>query len=639
MNKNEEDFKKKENSNYDNNSIEYKEKQKQIDTNSLNQLLSVIYDDEFVIMINDLSHAIKIYNKAMIQFINQTKIILSKNTFLEKKEDDILNIPTLFNSIEADYKTFFSTAKVIFKKMKKYRNERLESINKLQLGEKNLKFCFVNVNKNYGSESGRDSKINDKKDDMSIFSKGSTKQESFNERKSFSISVKTNKMNNISNNINIDTNKLYEENVELKKRIFSLEKKIEIIGSNKKNIITNNINNISNFHLQENKNQNEIDLIRENKNIIIIIKNLINILEYEKSPDYSYNKNTFDNMEEIAEHKKEITSQKEELIFIIKKYLHNIDNNIITKSEITKDINDNININNNSNNKSLLSIKQIEDLKKIIEKLENKIKKLSGENQNYCEEINKLMNNNKELLEENKNKEDNDKKKSLLLQNQMVSLVNQIVELKKNITEKEAQINDLQQEQEENISNLKQEIKNISSDKIISEEKMLKLIQTKNKEISSLINERNEIKKEKNICIEKNKNLEEELNKKEKIIINKEEIINNKDIMFNDIKNSLRQKELIIIDINEKIKKSENEKNELILKLQDKQNKDNNNEDKIINDNNINEEYNNMKNKLNIIEKELNDVKNQIIERNKLIEENKNKISELIEEKMKVEEK
>ena len=146
----------------------------------------------------------------------------------------------------------------------------------------------------------------------------------------------------------------------MKKKIFNLEKKIEILGNNKKNIITNNINNISNFHLQENKNQNEIDLIRENKNFIIILKNLINILEYEKSPDYSYNKNTFDNMEEIAEHKKEITNQKDELIFIIKKYLYNIDNNIITKNDNTKEINDSV-INSD---KSSLPIKQIEDLKK-----------------------------------------------------------------------------------------------------------------------------------------------------------------------------------------------------------------------------------------------------------------------------------
>ena len=530
--KNEEECKRKEISNYDNSSIDYKEKQKQIDSNSLNQLLSVIYDDEFVLMINDLSHAIKIYNKAMIHFVNQMKILLSKKYSIleaskEQKEDENSSIPFLFNSIETDYKTFFSTAKIIFKKMKKYRNERLESINKLPLGEKNLKFCFINVNKNYGNDIiGKEniqSKTIEKKDDI-IYMKGVTNKEKLD---SISDRISNSLTQNSSINVNNDSNGLYEENIELKKKIFNLEKKIEIMGNNKKNIITNNINNISNYHLPEQKNYNELDILRENKIIIKALKNLINILEYEKSPDFSLNKNTFDNMEEIAEYKKEITNQKDELVYVIKKYLYNIDNNIITKNDNTKEINDNI-INSN---KSSLPIKQIEDLKKIIEKLENKIKKILGENQNYCDEINKLMNKNKELLEENKNKEDNDKKKSLLLQNQMVSLINQIVELKKNITEKDTQINDLQQEQDENISNLKQEIKNISSDKIASEEKMLKLIQNKNKEIASLINERNEIKKEKNTFIEKNKNLEEEINEKEKIIVNKDEIINNKEKM------------------------------------------------------------------------------------------------------------
>ena len=125
----------------------------------------------------------------------------------------------------------------------------------------------------------------------------------------------------------------------MKKKLFNLEKKIEIIGNNnKKNIITNNINNISNFHLQENK-QNEVELIRENKNITKAIKNLINIIEYEYSPEYSYSKNTFDNMDEIEEHKKEIKQQKEELINTIKIYLSNVEINKIT---------DNIEINFNS---------------------------------------------------------------------------------------------------------------------------------------------------------------------------------------------------------------------------------------------------------------------------------------------------
>ena len=331
-----------------------------IDSNSLNQLLSVIYDDEFVIMINDLSHSIKIYNKAMVQFINQTKVIISNNiNFFEnlkiEKEKEIKSFTNLFNLIENNYTNFFSNAKIIFKKMKKYRNERLENINKLPLAEKNLKFCLINVNK----KNNVNNASNENLDQNNIINNN-----------------KTIEKNNVYIPSPIPNKKyqenMYEENAELKKKLFNLEKKIEIIGNNKKNIITNNINNISNFHLQENK-QNEIELIRENKNIIKTIKNLINILEYEYSPEYSYSRNTFDNMDEIEEHKKEIKQQKEELIKSIKNFLLNVENDKISE-------NSEINNNNNIN-----FLKKIEEMKIIIEKLESKIKTVSIENKNYIE--------------------------------------------------------------------------------------------------------------------------------------------------------------------------------------------------------------------------------------------------------------
>jgi len=219
-------------------------------------------------------------------------------------------------------------------------------------------------------------------------------------------------------------------------------------------------------------------MICENKNIIKLIKNLINILEYEQSPDYSYNKNTFDNVEEIAEHKKEITNQKDELIFVIKKYLYDLENRNKIAIENT-DIND-ANVNSQ---KSKISQKQMEDLRKSNEKPEIKIKKIMGENKNYIEEMNKLVKKNKELLDDNKKKEEYDKKKEQILQNQMVSLVNQIVELKQQSSNKEIQCNELKQIQEKNINSYKKEInqlktqmKNLSSEKLNSEEKMLKLI-------------------------------------------------------------------------------------------------------------------------------------------------------------------
>ena len=226
----------------------------QIDFNSLNQLLSVIYDDEFVIMINDLSHTIKIFNKEMIQFINQTKEIFSNNySFNEnlklEKEKEIKSFSSLFNFIETNYNNFFSTAKIIFKKMKKYRNERLENINKLPIAEKSLKFCLININKknnSYNENFDQNNFMKNEKVEKNIYSPSPFPNRNFPE------------------------NIIYEENAELKKKLFNLEKKIEIIGNNKKSIITNNINNISNFHLQENK-QSEIELIRENKNIIIYL--------------------------------------------------------------------------------------------------------------------------------------------------------------------------------------------------------------------------------------------------------------------------------------------------------------------------------------------------------------------------------
>lgn len=250
MIKNDDDYKNKDHSNYSKSSIETTEKNKQIDANSLNQLLNVIYDDEFVIMINDLSHTIKIFNKAMIQYFNQMKMILSNNYAIlesleEPKDIELPSIPTLYNSLETSYKTFFSSAKIIFKKMKNYRNEKLESINKLPLGEKNLKFCFVNFSKNSATDvanKNQNKSCEKKIDNLTIYSKSaSAKEKKDNYNKSHNKSL---------NSVNTsDSSKLYEENIELKKKIHDLEKKIEILGNNNKNIITNNINNISNFHL------------------------------------------------------------------------------------------------------------------------------------------------------------------------------------------------------------------------------------------------------------------------------------------------------------------------------------------------------------------------------------------------------
>ena len=555
--------------------------QPQIDSNSLNQLLSVIYDDEFVIMINDLSHSIKIYNKAMIQFINLTKTIISNNiSFFEnltiEKDKEIKTFPNIFNLIETNYNNFFSTAKIIFKKMKKYRNERLENINKLPITENNLKFCFINFNK-------KNSSPNENVAQNNIIN---------NENKTIE--------KNIYNpspipNRNFPEKIIYEENAELKKKLFNLEKKIEIIGNNnKKNIITNNINNISNFHLQENK-PNEVELIRENKNITKAIKNLINIIEYEYSPEYSYSKNTFDNMDEIEEHKKEIKQQKEELINTIKIYLSNVEINKIT---------DNIEINFNSN---IHFLKKIEEMKQVIEKLESQNKSLTTENKNYIEDIKKLDNENKKLKEENDLKiteisEENQK--------QISSYIEQINQLKNEIKEDKIETEENQNKYNKEKIDLKEQINMLNSEKITSQEKMLKIIQQKNIEISNLINERNDIIKEKN-----------ELN--EKMIKSKEKIkeMSEKEEQNEKIKNQLK----------EELTKNKEIIGNMKLEL-DKLNEENNN--KISKD-----DLNKLENQIKEKEDEIKNIKDEIQIKIKELKENENKIYELTEQKTKDEEK
>ena len=190
--------------------------QPSIDSNSLNQLLSVIYDDEFVIMINDLSHSIKIFNKAMVQFINLTKTILSNNiSFFDnlkiENDKEIKTLPNIFNLIETNYNNFFSTAKIIFKKMKKYRNERLENINKLPITENNLKFCLININKKNNTSNDNNFINNENKlVEKNIYNPSPIPSRNFPEKI------------------------IYEENAELKKKLFNLEKRIEIIGNNNK---------------------------------------------------------------------------------------------------------------------------------------------------------------------------------------------------------------------------------------------------------------------------------------------------------------------------------------------------------------------------------------------------------------------
>ena len=89
---------------------------------SSKNILEMIYDDEFVIMINQLSTSIKNYYRS------NNKNFLTIKTIL--KNNDITNHPLCetFNKIESAFSYFYSSAKQIFKNMKIYRREKISNI-------------------------------------------------------------------------------------------------------------------------------------------------------------------------------------------------------------------------------------------------------------------------------------------------------------------------------------------------------------------------------------------------------------------------------------------------------------------------------------------------------------------------------
>ena len=86
---------------------------------SVKNILEIIYDDEFVLMINQLSTSIKNYYRA-----NNKNFLTIKTIF---KNSDLNNelLYETFNKIEATFGLFYSSAKQIFKNMKIYRREKI----------------------------------------------------------------------------------------------------------------------------------------------------------------------------------------------------------------------------------------------------------------------------------------------------------------------------------------------------------------------------------------------------------------------------------------------------------------------------------------------------------------------------------
>ena len=571
-------------SNFDN------KEQKEI-SSKMNKILSIMYDDNFVLMINELSSSIKKFHKEMNQnFVEINRVIQihlemeenSNNINMNKENNNLSksNLINIFNNIQKSFCDFYAKAKIVFKKMKNYRNEKLkhinESANELQ-NNKFLKLCFS-------------------KND--IYSKDD--KDKFDTNKNFQ---------------SIDLN---ENNILTKNKILLFEKSPSPKDKNEANESNTNIfkSSISNCVM--------------NKILITDIKLLLNILKLEKMSNDNHNINSSENKSDLFNKKEDLIKKiNQEIEQIPEKNILNNINPYITNNNI---ILSNNNINNNNfiqQNDNLKYEKEKKELFEIIENLNKENNKLKEENLNY----NKMNENltsklNKVTLKQELscNMESKIYKEEIekYYKNEIVKIKDEyeknLEKVKKDMILLEEEKKKIDKKNENNIL----EIEQLNKENMINKNK-LNIIKNKLKETDEeLILTKNGLNKEKNDLIKEKLNIENKLNEEIKKLkeennnqrINNEEIINSlkNDLdKLNQDKNNLQnEKDNIVISFNKKINDINSEKNNLIKEKQK------------------------IENSLNINITKIKQEKNNILENEKLINSLKKNIEELNTEKNKL---
>ena len=334
--------------------IENNSKQKE-----LSQTFNNLYDSNFLIIINELSSQIQSFYKSSITHFKTINLFLSQNEI--KIIPKISNIQKSFNNIETLSKNFYSTAKVLFKKMKIYRSEKIKIIRNYSLNNENnrKKNLFINEKKNLIIPSLNLEKIKD------------------------NINIINNNDNNSARSSQTTNNLVYSDK--------STESNINSNYNNSQSCNTTTIDKESNILLMEEKNQYSNSINEYNSNLNKEIKALEeSILSYEN------NKNN-EKIEDIIKTIKKVSSS-------IKDNLSSF--NIIYENQDKKII-------NNFSNKINLLVEENNKIKKQFEKYktEERIKRKFFENQifnlsNKNAEYEKIKKSNENKIKEMKNKYD-----------------------------------------------------------------------------------------------------------------------------------------------------------------------------------------------------------------------------------------
>ena len=375
------------------------------DNKALNQLLYYVYDDEFVLMINELSSSILAYHKSINKYFSNIRILLNKmgeSSYLTAIEGNC-------SHLENSFRKFYSNAKVVFRKMKLYRNEKFKNINESTslTGSKTNEnktglTIIINNNNNNNNNSINNEKI------ITGFSRSPQQKNSPNFLSSFS------KIEKMGDETDTSTDKIISLN---KEKSYILEKKVFNLCESVSHLLRNE----NNEKLISSKPSEELHLY---KNFIINKKNntKIDFLEYLESNE------------------KKITTKINYLISSKKKVFSDIESLIETSQKEKKDYNNQIN------------------------SLKSKIEQITNENKNI---IKKLSDKNIKLLQENESLKKNYENDLASLSDKINDIEKQIT-IKENSLNKEISKNKEIMEQKNNLSNIiktkKEEIENLEEE-------------------------------------------------------------------------------------------------------------------------------------------------------------------------------
>ena len=575
------------------NKSRHKQNKKKID------LVNVVYDEEFVSLLNSLSSNLKnfytitlniikdLYNNSLVIDNNSiySKCLINEINYNTKEKIKQLNdrIDTICNTkkfleknillIDSNLNKFFNDSKKIFKNMKTIRNSKIN--------------YAIETSVNYdGHNSMTNLKTRFEKEDLLI-----NKKEKENYYGNINNSLCNEKDNHLS------CSRIYKRN-----QIFPISRKnSENNGRYNVTIISQKNNShktVRNKLFNKNKNNNKIDkLFSSTFRDTFSINNNNSTMKYslESSPEFSRTKSSFNNF------------------YINQNSNINLNNN---------------NFNNNNNNNNLeLSYKVIEFLSllskitknkskknplinNIIQKFEATKKNLFELSKKYIEQNNKSINNNNRIIQNYNNINPFNNKMSKTPKDlQLFLMNNNITNLRKEIEYKEFidKINHLKTV----INNLEKEKKQLLNINNNTKKQLINnnlLLSKKNSQIVFAKKEKNELINQINILQKDNGALMDLIHEKNSDINNNN---NNTDIKENDINDVLlmEQKENIIIDLNKQIKAL---KNRYENKLKEKDN-----EIKIMNNknyelNNSMKYYNNLKNIIKEKEDIINELKNNM---------------------------